>query len=166
MRDRARAAGSGHETLCPYQAFDAADAPIILGVANDGFWHAVCALAGKPALGDDPRFTTNGDRVADRDVAVPIVANILARRSRAARLADFAMSGIPSSPVHTLGELSAHPQTEASGWCCTMVTSRRSPRRFVWTANASRYGCGRLRWASIAGLCWPSSVMNQKRSMR
>ena len=107
--------GSGHESLCPYQAFDTADAPIILGVANDGFWHAFCDLAGEPALGDDPRFTTNGDRVAHRDVLVPIVANILARRSRAAWLADFATSGIPSSPVHTLGELSAHPQTEASG---------------------------------------------------
>ncbi len=107
--------GSGHESLCPYQAFNTADAPIILGVANDGFWHAFCDLAGERALGDDPRFTTNGDRVAHRDVLVPIVANILARRSRAAWLADFATSGIPSSPVHTLGELSAHPQTEASG---------------------------------------------------
>ena len=29
--------------------------------------------------------------------------------------AELAARGIPSSPVHTLGELSDHPQTEASG---------------------------------------------------
>lgn len=108
-------AGSGHESLCPYQAFQTADAPIILGVANDGFWRAFCELAGEPALADDIRFITNGDRVANRRVLIPLVADILTRRSRAEWLADLAARNIPSSPVHTLGELSDHPHTEASG---------------------------------------------------
>ena len=107
--------GSGHESLCPYQAFATADGPIILGVANDGFWRAFCELAEEPALAEDPRFTTNGGRVTNRAVLIPIVAGILARRGRAAWLSDFAARGIPSSPVHTLGELSDHPQTEESG---------------------------------------------------
>ncbi len=107
--------GSGHESLCPYQAFATADAPIILGIANDVFWRAFCGLAGETALADDSRFTTNGDRVANRAVLIPIVAGVLARRSRAEWLADLAARGIPSSPVHTLGELSGHPHTEASG---------------------------------------------------
>ena len=107
--------GSGHESLCPYQAFATADAPIILGVANDGFWRAFCEVTGIPSLAEDPRFTTNGDRVANRAILIPIVADILARRSRTAWLEAFATRGIPSSPVHTLGELSGHPHTEASG---------------------------------------------------
>ena len=107
--------GSGHESLCPYQAFATADAPIILGVANDGFWRAFCELAEEPALAEDPSFTTNAARVANRAALIPIVAGILARRGRAEWLAAFATRGIPSSPVHTLGELSDHPQTEASG---------------------------------------------------
>ncbi len=107
--------GSGHESLCPYQAFETSDAPIILGIANDGFWRAFCDLAGEPALGGDSRFANNGSRVAHRDVLVPIVADILVRRSRADWLVALADRGIPSSPVHTLGELSAHPQLEASG---------------------------------------------------
>lgn len=106
--------GSGHESLCPYQAFETADAPIILGVANDGFWRSFCDLAGEASLGDDPRFSTNGDRVANRAKLIPIVADILARRSRADWLVALAARGIPSSPVHTLAELSAHPQLEAS----------------------------------------------------
>ena len=107
--------GSGHESLCPYQAFETADMPIILGIANDGFWRAFCDIAGDPALAEDIRFATNGDRVASRAVLIPLVTAILARRSRAEWLAELATRGIPSSPVHTLGELSAHPQTEASG---------------------------------------------------
>ena len=107
--------GSGHESLCPYQAFETADAPIILGVANDSFWQAFCQLADEPVLGADARFTTNGDRVANRAVLIPIVAAIVARRTRAEWLADLAASSIPSSPVHTLGELSEHPHTEGSG---------------------------------------------------
>ena len=107
--------GSGHESLCPYQAFETADMPIILGIANDGFWRAFCDLAEEPALAEDIRFTTNGERVANRAILIPIVAAILARRSRAEWLAVLATRGIPSSPVHTLGELSDHPQTEASG---------------------------------------------------
>ena len=107
--------GSGHESLCPYQAFETADAPLILGIANDGFWRAFCELAGEPALAVDVRFTSNGDRVANRRILIPIVADILTRRSRAEWLADLAACNIPSSPVHTLGELSDHPHTEASG---------------------------------------------------
>ena len=129
-------AGSGHESLCPYQAFQTADAPIILGVANDGFWRAFCELAGEPALADDARFITNGDRVANRSVLIPIVADILARRSRAEWLADLAARNIPSSPVHTLGELSDHPHTEASGMVLRDGTFRTiaSPLR----ANGAR----------------------------
>jgi crotonobetainyl-CoA:carnitine CoA-transferase CaiB-like acyl-CoA transferase len=107
--------GSGHESLCPYQAFETADAPIILGIANDGFWRCFCDLVGQPDLARDDRFATNGARVAHRDTLVPIVAEILSHRTRAAWLSELARLGIPSSPVHTLGELSAHPHTEASG---------------------------------------------------
>ena len=107
--------GSGHESLCPYQAFETTDAPIILGIANDGFWQAFCDLAQEPVLAADTRFATNSDRVANRAVLIPIVAGILAKRGRAEWLADLAARKIPSSPVHTLGELSKHPHTEASG---------------------------------------------------
>ncbi len=106
--------GSGHESLCPYQAFETADAPIILGIANDGFWRAFCDLAGELALADDARFATNSSRVAHRAILIPIVADILARRGRGDWLIAMAARGIPSSPVHTLGELAAHPQLEAS----------------------------------------------------
>ena len=106
--------GSGHESLVPYQAFPTADAPIILGIANDGFWRTFCDMVGQPDLASDPRFATNGERVANRGVLLPIVAGILAGRTRAEWLKALGARDIPCSPVHTLGELSDHPQTAAS----------------------------------------------------
>ena len=58
--------GSSHELLCPYQAFEAADGPIMIGVANDNLWRKFCAVAGLDAIVDDPRFRTNADRVVHR----------------------------------------------------------------------------------------------------
>lgn len=108
-------AGSGHESLCPYQVFETADRPLILGVANDTLWKKFCALAGLDTLRDDPRYRTNADRVRNRTVTNALVSAVLATRTRDAWLAALDAAGIPSSPVHTLGELSKHPHTTQSG---------------------------------------------------
>ena len=107
--------GSGHESLCPYQAFDTADKPVIRGVANDQFWQSFCDLVGEAELSADPRFLTGAGRVAHRDIVVERVGRILRSRPRAEWLALLEQRNIPSSPVHSLGELSDHPHTEASG---------------------------------------------------
>ncbi|MEZ2294932.1 CaiB/BaiF CoA transferase family protein [Variovorax sp. RCC_210] len=107
--------GSGHESLCPYQAFDTQDAPLILGVANDALWRRFCAIADLQDVVDDPRFRTNADRVRHRTETVELVAATMRSRPRDAWLKALEEAGIPSSPLHTLGELSEHPHTRASG---------------------------------------------------
>ena len=108
-------AGSGHESLCPYQAFDTADKPLILGVANDALWAKFCALAGLDAIRDDPRFRSNADRVQHRAETVALVRAALATQPRDTWLPLLDAAGIPVSPVNTLGELSSHPHTGESG---------------------------------------------------
>lgn len=107
--------GSGHESLCPYQAFDTADAPIILGIANDALWQSFCDIAGDTALAGDYRFQQGSGRVDHRDEVIARVSAILKTRTRAEWLPLLAARSIPCSPVHTLGELSRHAQTEESG---------------------------------------------------
>lgn len=111
--------GSGHESLCPYQVFETLDKPLILGVANDGLWLSFCEVAGQPALACDPRFATGADRVRHRAQTIEVVADIMRSRTRTEWTALLESRGIPCSPVHTLGELSRHPQTEASGMIVT-----------------------------------------------
>lgn len=107
--------GSGHESLCPYKAFETADKPLILGVANDALWQAFCEVAEVPQLAGDARFTTGADRVRHRRECEAAVAEVMRRRDRAEWTRLLEARGIPCSPVHNLGELSAHPHTEASG---------------------------------------------------
>ena len=107
--------GSGHESLCPYQVFETADKPLILGVANDTLWQRFCSLSGLDDIVDHPDYRTNADRVRHRAATVALVANVLQRQGRDAWLSALDKAGIPSSPLHTLGELSSHPHTRANG---------------------------------------------------
>ena len=106
--------GSGHESLCPCEAFETADQPLILGVANDALWRNFCAVAGLQSIVDDPRFRSNSARVAHREQTVAIVHRALSTQGRDAWLAALNAAGFPCSPLHTLRELSRHPHTAAS----------------------------------------------------
>jgi crotonobetainyl-CoA:carnitine CoA-transferase CaiB-like acyl-CoA transferase len=106
--------GSGHESLCPYEAFDTADRPLILGVANDSLWRSFCAIVGLESVVDDPRFKLNADRVAHRAETVAMVRKVMATRTRDEWIKLLGDAGIPCSPLHSLGELSAHAHTAAS----------------------------------------------------
>lgn len=117
-------AGSGHESLCPYQAFETRDKPIILGVANDALWRRFCALAGLPDLAEDPRFRTGAARVANRDETVRITQDVLRRRRRSEWLSVLDEAGIPCSPVHSIGELTRHPHFTASGMAVTYPSAQ------------------------------------------
>jgi crotonobetainyl-CoA:carnitine CoA-transferase CaiB-like acyl-CoA transferase len=107
--------GSGHESLCPYQVFETADKPLILGVANDTLWKRFCAVANLGDVVDHPDYRSNADRVRNRLKTVALVATALQAKGRDVWLAELHRAGIPNSPLHTLGEFSEHPHTTASG---------------------------------------------------
>ncbi len=107
--------GSSHESLCPYQAFEASDGPVMIGVANDNLWRKFCAIAGLAAIVDDPKFRTNADRVQHRAETLAHVAAALAKHSVAWWNDELAKAGVPCSPIHSLPQLLDHPHTHASG---------------------------------------------------
>jgi len=108
-------AGSGHEALVPYQAFEAADKPLLIGVANDNLWHRFCSAVGRAELAEDPRFRTSPDRVAHRAECVRLVQEIVRTRSCAEWLELLTRLGVPCAPINTLAEVLAHPHTAARG---------------------------------------------------
>ena len=106
--------GSSHESLCPYQAFEAADGPIVIGVANDNLWRKFCAVAGLGAIVDDPRYRTNADRVTHRVETLHHVQAVIATKTVEQWNAALNEVGIPCSPINTLAQLLEHPHTKAS----------------------------------------------------
>jgi len=107
--------GSGHESLCPYQAFDASDRPVLIGIANDNLWRRFTTGIGRPELGEDPRFRTNADRVARFAETVALVQSIVATRSADDWVAFCHRIGIPCAAVNTLADMLDHPHTAARG---------------------------------------------------
>lgn len=106
--------GSSHESLCPYQAFEALDGPIMIGVANDNLWRKFCRIAGLEHIMEDPRFRTNPDRVAHRAETITRVQEVVAKQPVAFWYDRLFEAGVPCSPINTLAQLLDHPHTKAS----------------------------------------------------
>lgn len=107
--------GSGHPGIAPYQAFEAADKPVLIGIANDKLWRAFCGLYGLETLTTDPRFATNRDRVRNRAEAVRTVQDVVRRIPAARLLAQLEAAGIPCAPINSVADLLADPQVVARG---------------------------------------------------
>src|SRR5258705_8924386 len=107
--------GASHESLCAYQAFEAADGPIMIGVANDNLWRKFCAVVGLDAIVDDPKFKTNADRVVHRKETLGHVQAAIAQHSAAHWNDALTAVGVPCAPINSIAQLLDHPHTRASG---------------------------------------------------
>lgn len=61
-----RALGNNHPSVAPYQVFRAGDQDLAVAATSDVQFARLCQMVGLSKLADDPRFATNGDRVANR----------------------------------------------------------------------------------------------------
>ena len=110
-----KAWGTEHATIVPYGAFPTSDGHVILAIGNDGQFRKFCAFAGAPALADDARFTTNSDRLKNRD-AIRAAMNALTRKQPTAYWVDgLAPLGVPCGPVNTIDKVFQDPQVKARG---------------------------------------------------
>ncbi|MEM7498330.1 MAG: CoA transferase [Pseudomonadota bacterium] len=115
--------GSAHPLNAPYQAFETADGWINIGAANQRNWERFVGLIGAPALAEDPRFLTNADRMANREMLTEALNAALRRRTTAEWLAVMEEGGLPAGPVLSIREMQADPQARARG----MVTATEHP---------------------------------------
>ncbi len=106
--------GNAHLQIVPYQLFATADVWIVLAVGNDGQWQRF-ARAAAPELAEQERFATNPGRVEHREELVPLVAEVMRRRTTKEWETLLEGAGVPHAPLWTYAELFAHPQTAARG---------------------------------------------------
>ena len=107
--------GSGIGPIVPYQAFQTADGYMMVAAGNDNLFRRLCGAIGRPGLAEEPRFRTNADRVVNRRDLVPILTDIFGTAPRAVWAERLDGAGIPNSPIHTLDDVVADPQTAALG---------------------------------------------------
>jgi crotonobetainyl-CoA:carnitine CoA-transferase CaiB-like acyl-CoA transferase len=124
-------AGNAHQNVVPYQVFEVADGHMILAVGNDGQFARFCAVAGCSELASDARFLRNADRVRNRAALIPLLAERLKRRPRAAWLAELEAAKVPCGPINDLAEVFADPQVRERSMTVEMTHPLASAVRLV-----------------------------------
>lgn len=107
--------GNAHPNIVPYQTFQASNGWIIVAVGNDGQFRRFVEAGGMPELADDPRFATNPQRVANRDVLVPILAEMVKRFGKGEWIDKLEAAGVPCGPINDLHEVFDNEQVQARG---------------------------------------------------
>ena len=89
--------GNQHPSIVPYEVFQAQDAYLTLGVANNSLWERTCRAIGREDLTKDPRFDTEANRVTNRSVLVPLLNEIFGGRPADEWLSK--LEPVPSPPT-------------------------------------------------------------------
>lgn len=105
--------GSHHPSIAPYGLFRTATGPIQLSCGSEALWRAFASAVGLDP--DEPRFATNGERVARRDELVEVLNGIFATADAKHWLEMLADAGIPSGKVRDLKEVYEWEQVRSQG---------------------------------------------------
>jgi len=103
-------AGSGHAAWPLFQAFDAKDRPIWIGVSTNKTWSAFCQALMLDELAADSRYSTDEARREHRDELVARVSEICQQYTSAELESKLAAVGVPCGRLLDVSEVSQDPQ--------------------------------------------------------
>jgi formyl-CoA transferase len=110
-----RRMGNAHQNIVPYHVFRASDGFLIVAVGNDSQFAKFCEIVGNPEWAQDPRFSTNPQRVRRRDLLVGMIAERMATRPAREWLAALEPAGVPCGPINDLQQVFEDPQVRHRG---------------------------------------------------
>jgi crotonobetainyl-CoA:carnitine CoA-transferase CaiB-like acyl-CoA transferase len=94
--------GNSHPSLFPYEPLPTADRDMIITAGNDVQFRKLCEVIGAPGLADDPLYSTNPGRTANRDKLRPLLAARLAAKPAAEWFTELIAAGVPCGPINTV----------------------------------------------------------------
>jgi len=107
--------GSGANGIVPYKAYATRDGELVVAAGSDGLFRKLAAAVERPEWTSDPRFADNPARVAHQDALYAMLDAIMLTADTADWVARLEAAGIPCSPVQSIAQMVAHPQTAALG---------------------------------------------------
>jgi crotonobetainyl-CoA:carnitine CoA-transferase CaiB-like acyl-CoA transferase len=110
-----RRLGNAHPNIVPYQVIAVADGHIIIATGNDRQARDLCRILGLEGLADDPRFSSNAQRVANRVAFIGMLEEACRKFSAATLLAALEKAHVPAGPINSVAEVFADPQVVARG---------------------------------------------------
>ncbi|MBB3899647.1 CaiB/BaiF CoA transferase family protein [Roseococcus suduntuyensis] len=107
--------GNQHPNISPYQEFPTKDGYMILAVGNDPTFERFCKAFGQEALLADPRFATNPQRVANRDLVTQTLTPLTKSKTTTEWVEALEALKIACGPINTLEQVFADPHVQARG---------------------------------------------------
>lgn len=108
-------AGASHATIFPYGPFRAGDGnTVILGLQNEREWQSFCeSVIRQPALAEDPRFSSNSRRVANRAELSALIEQAFAALSAREVLDRLDTARIANAQMNDMQAVWQHAQLAA-----------------------------------------------------
>lgn len=107
--------GNGHPNAVPYQDFPTKDGYMILAIGNDGQFARFCRAAGRAEWAEDPRFSTNPERLAHREELLTLMRELTVQRGTREWVALLEQHAVPCGPINTVADVFEDPQVRARG---------------------------------------------------
>ncbi len=107
--------GNTHPNIVPYQVFPVADGYAIVATGNDRQFRDFCKVLGAPALGEDPAYLTNKDRLAKRGELVGKLTALTRKMKRDDLLKALEAVQVPAGPINNLEQVFTDPQVVHRG---------------------------------------------------
>jgi len=101
--------GNAHANIVPYQSFEAADGWFAIAVGNDRQFTRMCEMLARPDLAADERFATNTARVHNREILIPLLAEIFKTAPVAVWLKKLDEAEIPCGAIQNFEQVFSMP---------------------------------------------------------
>ena len=101
--------GTAHPSITPFQAFKTKDDWIVIPIGNDNLWMKFTEAIGHPELKEMEEFKTNRLRTENKKKLIPILEDIISKKTTDEWLKIFEKYGIPSSPINTIDRIVNDP---------------------------------------------------------
>ncbi len=105
--------GNRHPSIAPFEPYETADRPVVIGAGNDGLFARLCQALGQSELAADPRFATNRARVSHAGELKEALERTLRTRPAIHWIEVLEAAGVPCGLIQNVAEAVAHPQTQA-----------------------------------------------------
>src|SRR5690625_812566 len=133
--------GNAHPNIAPYETVKTGQGDVFLAVGNDRQFAQLTDLLGVPEVANDPQFTTNKDRLTNRQALHEALEQALGNHE-ANDVAELLLrSGVPAAPVLNVKESLQHPHTQHRNMVITHGTYQgvASPIKLSRTPAVLRY---------------------------